>query len=75
MAELILHHYDISPYAKKIRLAFGLKRLVRASVIVPATLPKPDLMPLTGGFRRGPVLQIGADIYCDTLRSARENGP
>ena len=72
MAELILHHYDISPYAEKIRLAFGLKGLAWASVIVPATLPKPDLMPLTGGFRRTPVLQIGADIYCDTLRIAME---
>ena len=41
-------------------------------MIVPATLPKPDLMPLTGGFRRTPVLQIGADIYCDTLRIAME---
>ena len=29
-------------------------------------MPKPDLMPLTGGYRRTPVLQIGADIYCDT---------
>ena len=72
MTELILHHYDISPYAEKIRLAFGLKGLAWASVIVPATLPKPDLMPLTGGFRRTPVLQIGADIYCDTLRIAME---
>ena len=72
MAELILHHYDISPYAEKIRLAFGLKGLAWRSVIVPATLPKPDLMPLTGGFRRTPVLQIGADVYCDTLRIAME---
>ena len=63
MTELILHHYDISPYAEKIRLALGLKGLVWASVIVPATLPKPDLMPLTGGFRRTPVLQIGADYH------------
>ena len=29
-------------------------------------MPKPDLMPLTGGYRKTPVLQIGADIYCDT---------
>ena len=72
MAQPILHHYEISPYAEKIRLAFGLKGLAWASVIVPATLPKPDLMPLTGGFRRTPVLQIGADIYCDTLRIAME---
>ena len=72
MTDLILHHYDISPYAEKIRLAFGLKRLAWRSVIQPMVLPKPDLMPLTGGFRRTPVLQIGADIYCDTLRIAME---
>ena len=72
MTDLILHHYDISPYAEKIRLAFGLKRLAWRSVIVPMVLPKPELMPLTGGFRRTPVLQIGADVYCDTLRIAME---
>ena len=72
MADLILHHYDISPYAEKIRLALGLKGLAWRSVIVPMVLPKPELMPLTGGFRRTPVLQIGADIYCDTLRIAME---
>ncbi len=72
VADLILHHYDISPYAEKIRLAFGLKGLAWRSVIVPMVLPKPSLMPLTGGFRRTPVLQIGADIYCDTLRIAME---
>ncbi len=72
MADLILHHYDISPYAEKIRLAFGLKGLAWRSVIQPTVLPKPDLTPLTGGFRRTPVLQIGADIYCDTLRIAME---
>ena len=72
MADLILHHYDISPYAEKIRLALGLKGLAWRSVIVPMVLPKPELMPLTGGFRRTPVLQVGADIYCDTLRIAME---
>ena len=72
MSDLVLHHYDISPYAEKIRLCFGLKGLAWRSVIVPMVLPKPDLMPLTGGFRRTPVLQIGADIYCDTLRIAME---
>ena len=29
-------------------------------------MPKPDLTPLTGGYRRTPVMQIGADIFCDT---------
>ena len=72
MDELILHHYDMSPFSEKVRLIFGLKGLAWRSVIVPMTLPKPDLMPLTGGFRRTPVLQVGADIYCDTDLIAAE---
>ncbi|MBL6750329.1 MAG: glutathione S-transferase family protein [Nevskia sp.] len=66
MAELILHHYDEAPFAEKIRLVFGIKNLAWRSVIQPAALPKPHLLPLTGGYRRTPVLQVGADIYCDT---------
>ncbi len=66
MTELILHHYDLSPFAEKIRLAMGLKKLPWRSVDVPMTLPKPDHFELTGGYRRVPVLQVGADIYCDT---------
>lgn len=66
MHDLILHHYDEAPFAEKIRLVFGIKGLSWRSVIVPSAMPKPDLMPLTGGYRRTPVLQIGADIYCDT---------
>ena len=63
---IILHQFDRSPYSEKIRLALRLKNLPSASVDIPPILPKPDLMPLTGGYRRTPVLQIGADIYCDT---------
>lgn len=66
MPELILHHYDVAPFAHKIRLVFGIKQLKWRSVIQPSAMPKPDLTPLTGGYRRTPVLQIGADIYCDT---------
>ena len=66
MSDLILHHYDEAPFAEKIRLIFGIKGLPWNSVIIPSAMPKPDLMPLTGGYRRTPVLQIGADIYCDT---------
>ena len=29
-------------------------------------------MPLTGGYRRTPVLQVGADTYCDTLAILRQ---
>lgn len=62
----ILHHYDPSPFSEKVRLLFGLKGLAWASVITPNIMPKPDLTPLTGGYRRAPVMQIGADIWCDT---------
>lgn len=68
----ILHHYDFSPFAEKIRLVFGLKKLAWHSVIAPSVMPKPDLVALTGGYRHIPVLQIGADVYCDTRRIARE---
>ncbi len=66
MSDFILHHYDLSPFAEKIRLAFGVKGLAWRSVQTPMVLPKPDHFELTGGYRRVPVLQIGADIYCDT---------
>lgn len=66
MTQLILHHYQTSPFAEKIRLMLGYKNLPWKSVIIPAIMPKPDLVALTGGYRKTPVLQIGADIYCDT---------
>jgi glutathione S-transferase len=66
MPELILHHYPTSPFAEKIRLALGYKRLAWKSVTIPRVMPKPDVVALTGGYRRTPVLQVGADIYCDT---------
>jgi len=66
MADLILHHYPTSPFSEKVRVAFGLKKLGWKSVTIPNIMPKPDLMPLTGGYRKTPVLQVGADIYCDT---------
>ena len=63
---LILHHYPTSPFAEKIRSILGYKNLEWTSVVIPIIMPKPDLVALTGGYRRTPVLQIGADIYCDT---------
>ena len=70
--ELILHHYDFSNYAEKARLALGYKGLAWRGVIIPPIAPKPDLTPLTGGYRRTPVLQVGADIFCDTRLILRE---
>lgn len=66
MTELVLHHYNESPYAEKIRALLGYKGLAWRSVIVPRIAPKPDLVALTGGYRKVPVLQVGADVYCDT---------
>jgi glutathione S-transferase len=63
---MILHHYPNSPFAEKIRALFGYKGMPWQSVIAPDIMPKPDLQALTGGYRRIPVLQVGADIYCDT---------
>jgi glutathione S-transferase len=71
MNELILHHYPESPFAEKIRLLLGCKGLAWRSVRIPIMMPKPDLVALTGGYRRTPVLQVGADIYCDTALIAR----
>ncbi len=66
MSDLILHHYDNSPFSEKPRLLFGLAGLSWRSVIQPVIMPKPDMTPLTGGYRRIPVLQSGADVYLDT---------
>jgi glutathione S-transferase len=66
MSDLILHHYPMSPFAEKARLMLGHKGLTWRSVFIPSVMPKPDVVALTGGYRRTPLLQIGADIYCDT---------
>jgi glutathione S-transferase len=70
--ELILHHYDFSSFSEKVRLVLGIKGIPWRSVSIPSTLPKPDYMPLTGGYRRAPALQIGADVYCDSVRIIAE---
>lgn len=62
----ILHHFPQSLASERIRVALGIKQLTYSSVTVPMLPPKPSLTPLTGGYRRTPVLQLGADIYCDT---------
>ncbi len=66
MTDLVLHHYATSPFAEKVRIGLGIKQAAWTSVDIPNMMPKPDLMPLTGGYRKTPVLQVGADIYCDT---------
>jgi glutathione S-transferase len=64
--EVIFHNYPQSPVAEKVRVAFGIKGLAWRDVEIPRLPPKPMLTALTGGYRRTPVMQIGADIYCDS---------
>ncbi|MES5481631.1 glutathione S-transferase family protein [Bradyrhizobium sp. INPA03-11B] len=68
----ILHHFDQSPFSEKIRIIYGFKKLTWNSVRISRIMPRPDLMPMTGGYRRTPTMQIGADIYCDTQIIIRE---
>lgn len=72
MAEILLHQYDSSPFSEKVRVCLGIKRLAWSAVDQPVIMPKPDLVALTGGYRRIPVMQIGADIYCDSELIVRE---
>ena len=71
MSEILFHHYALSPFSEKIRRLLAVKRLPWRSVDQPLMMPKPDLVALTGGYRRIPVLQVGADVYCDTALIAR----
>src|SRR4029079_15801754 len=65
MPDLILHHYPNSPFSEKVRVAFGIKQLAWKSVVIPNIMPKPDLMPLTGGSRKTPGRRVAADISSD----------
>jgi len=66
MTSPILHNYEFSTFSEKVRTALGYKGIAWQSVDIPGMPPRPLLTPLTGGYRRAPVLQVGADIYCDT---------
>ncbi|MGC6512454.1 MAG: glutathione S-transferase family protein [Parvibaculales bacterium] len=70
MTDYILHHHDPSPYAEKVRKVFALKRCEWLSVQVSMVMPRPDMTLLTGGYRRIPVMQIGADMFYDTQQIA-----
>ncbi len=71
-AAVILHQYDLSPFSEKIRKILGHKNAAWHAVTQSMWLPRPHLTPMTGAFRRIPVMQIGADVYCDTRLIARK---
>lgn len=72
MSDLILHHYAMSPFSEKIRLMLGYTGLNWQSVITREMPPRPQLAILAGGYRKIPVAQIGADIFCDSRTIAAE---
>jgi glutathione S-transferase len=66
VAEIILHHYAGSLFSEKIRLLLGYLGLPWRSVEIESIMPRPELMPLSGGYRKTPIMQEGADVWCDT---------
>lgn len=72
MSALILHHYPMSPFSEKIRVMLGYTQLDWQSVITREMPPRPMLAILAGGYRKIPVAQIGADIFCDSRTIAAE---
>jgi glutathione S-transferase len=70
VSDIILHHYPESLFSEKARAMLNAKGLSWRSVIIPMIMPRPDTIPLTGGYRRTPVMQVGADVYCDTAMIA-----
>jgi glutathione S-transferase len=71
MSDIILHHYALSPYSQKLRSLLGYKRFAWRSASVPMVPPRPELSAMTGGFRRIPILQAGADLICDSNLAVR----
>lgn len=70
MPNPILHHYDASPFSQKAQKILGVKQIKWHSVEMPMTAPKPDLEAITGGYRGTPVLQLGSDVFIDTVAIA-----
>ena len=74
MSDIILYHYPLSPFSEKIRTMLGYTGMSWESAIVREMPPRPQLNRLAGGYRRVPVAQIGADIFCDSRTIAAEIG-
>lgn len=70
--DLILHHYAMSPFGRKIRSMLGYAGLSWQSALTREMPPRPVLAQLAGGYRKIPVAQIGADVFCDSRRIAAE---
>lgn len=72
MTDLILHHYPMSPFSEKVRVMLGYTQQPWLSALTREMPPRPLLEQLAGGYRKIPVAQIGADIFCDSRTIAAE---
>ena len=72
MSQFILHHYAMTPFSENIRLMLGYAQLDWQSCTTREMPPRPVLARLAGGYRKIPVAQIGADIFCDSKIIAAE---
>ncbi|KAI0812101.1 glutathione S-transferase [Xylaria sp. FL0064] len=63
---IVLYHYDLSPYARRLIWYLTLRKIPYSQCIQPRMLPRPDLSLLGVSYRRIPVLSIGRDVYLDT---------
>ena len=66
MTQFILHHYPFSPFSEKVRALLGYSKVPWHSAITREAPPRPILEQLAGGYRKVPIAQIGADIFCDS---------
>lgn len=72
MSSLVLHHYPLSPFSHKVRSMLGYANLDWQSALTREMPPRPVVAALAGGYRKIPVAQIGADIFCDSRTIAAE---
>lgn len=72
MSNIILHHYDWSPFSEKVRAMLGYTGSEWQSHITREMPPRPVIEQLAGGYRKTPTAQIGADVFCDSRIIARE---
>lgn len=72
MQDFILYHYPMSPFSEKVRVMLGYAGLSWQSVTVKEMPPRPALEAIAGGYRKVPVAQNGADIFCDSRAIADE---
>ncbi|CBL46512.1 Conserved hypothetical protein [gamma proteobacterium HdN1] len=67
MSDLIVHQYDMSPFSEKVRAMLGYAQLPWQAVTTRQMPPRPHLDEvLVGGYRKIPVAQQGADVFCDS---------